>query len=94
MLPLCHTVVRARKSPLPGGAFSDRRYGWSCGRITECRIQKKHTAVEVLPVGDLSETIGLFFLFVGDATKVPRQKRKKCIPRSTILCTINGMETR
>ena len=55
-------------------------------------VQK--TGVEVLPVGDLSETIGLFFLFVGDATKVPRQKRKKCIPRSTILCTINGMETR
>ena len=57
MLPLCHTVVRARKSPPPGGAFSDRRYGWSCGRITECRIQKKHTAVEVLPVGDLFSPI-------------------------------------
>ena len=54
LLSLCHTVVRAPKSPSPGSSFSDGRCGWSYGRITECRSRKiQRYNLEVLPVVDL-----------------------------------------
>ena len=50
LLSLCHTVVRALKSPSPGGAFSDQKCGWSDGRMTEGRTGKNGEVEEALPV--------------------------------------------
>ena len=42
LLSLCHTVVRAPKSPSPGGALRDENRSSSCGRATERRTRKIH----------------------------------------------------
>ena len=67
LLSLCHAVVRARESPSPGGAFPDKKCGWSCGRMTEC-LTGKNTEVEVLPAEGLFKESARY-IFCGSYSK-------------------------